>query len=82
MVSHPNSFYGSALIQFALPRAASVRITVVNTLRQEVTTPWEGWKEAGSHQVAFDASDLPVGIYFYGVHAGNSTRMGRMVLLR
>ncbi|MGQ9730769.1 MAG: T9SS type A sorting domain-containing protein [Candidatus Zipacnadales bacterium] len=82
VVSHPNPFYGSALIHFALPRAARVRITVVNTLGQEVATLWEGWKEAGRHQVAFDARDLPMGIYFYRVHAGNSTRMGRMVLLR
>ena len=41
-----------------------------------------GYREAGAHNVTFDASNLPSGIYLYRLEAGESQAIGKMVLLK
>jgi hypothetical protein len=42
----------------------------------------EGPREAGVHQVAFDASDLASGIYLYRLEAGDYTAVRKMILMK
>jgi hypothetical protein len=37
---------------------------------------------AGTHEVNFDAGDVPSGIYFYRLHAGTALQTRTMVLIR
>jgi hypothetical protein len=41
-----------------------------------------GEKEAGSYSVELHATDLPSGVYFYRLQAGNFVETKKMVLLR
>jgi hypothetical protein len=41
-----------------------------------------GWRDAGYHNVTFDASNLASGIYFYHLTAGDFTASGKMVLMK
>jgi hypothetical protein len=41
-----------------------------------------GWREAGRHEVTFDGSDLPSGIYIYRMEAGEWQGRGKMILLK
>jgi len=40
------------------------------------------WYPAGTHQVTFDGSGLPSGIYVYRLQAGDLTASGKMILLK
>lgn len=41
-----------------------------------------GWRDAGYHEVTFDASDLASGVYIYRLNAGDFTAEGKMVLMK
>jgi hypothetical protein len=52
-------------IQFTVPSTGMARLTIVNTLGQEVATLFNGEAEAGKHnQVRFNSMDLARGSYY------------------
>jgi hypothetical protein len=49
---------------------------------REVATLVNGWREAGSHEVTFDASHLASGLYFARIQAGDYTEVMKMMLVK
>jgi hypothetical protein len=80
--NHPNPFNASTTIEFTLPEAAEVRLSVYNILGQKVAVIFAGIKQAGAHSVTWDAGDVPSGVYFARLESGDQTRAIKMVLLR
>jgi len=80
--NYPNPFNPSTIISYDLPVSGYVRLGVYNVLGQLVATLVDGTKEAGSHTVRFDGSDLPSGVYLYRLEVGNFIRTRRMVLMK
>ncbi len=67
--NYPNPFNPSTKIGFNLQVDAKVTLNVYNVLGQKVTTLINGNLTAGETEVAFDASVLNSGVYFYRVEA-------------
>ena len=80
--NYPNPFNSATNIQFQLPQASRVEITVFNILGHEVATILNEKRQAGIHQVGFDASELPGGVYFYRLQAGNFTATRKFILMK
>jgi photosystem II stability/assembly factor-like uncharacterized protein len=80
--NYPNPFNPRTAIIFGLPKASEVKLTLFNFLGEEVTSLFEGYKNAGYHEVEFDASRLASGVYFYRLQAGDFIQIKKMVLLR
>jgi hypothetical protein len=80
--NYPNPFNPSTNIRFNLPEAGNVTSTVYNTLGQEVAELVNDFMTAGSYEVTFEASDLPSGLYFYSISAGNFNSVRKMLLLK
>ena len=80
--NYPNPFNPTTMITYTLPEARPVTLRVYNVLGQEVARFNEGVREAGRHQVRFDASQLSAGVYVYVLEAGDFKAMRRMVLLK
>jgi hypothetical protein len=85
--NYPNPFNPQTTIRFALPEAADVIIVVFDALGREVTRLTDGPREAGWHEVTWDAANvsgsaLPSGVYLYRVNAGGHVETRRMVLLK
>jgi hypothetical protein len=80
--NYPNPFNPSTTIRFGLPAPSHVSVSVFNLLGQEVATLFDGRKDAGVHDLQFDAANLTSGIYLYRVEAGDMVAMKRMVLMK
>ncbi|MCP4613070.1 MAG: DUF2817 domain-containing protein [Planctomycetes bacterium] len=80
--NYPNPFNPVTIIKYQLPKAEHVRITVYNILGQEVTSLVDSPKEAGYHEIQWDATNISSGIYLYRMTSGNSSRTKRMILIR
>ena len=80
--NYPNPFNPSTVIQYALPARSHVVLSVYNMLGQLEATLVEGEKAAGYHEVRFDASGLPSGIYLYRLQAGTFIQTRKLALVR
>lgn len=80
--NYPNPFNSSTVIEYTTPTTGSVRLKVFDVLGREVASLVDGHIAAGNHQVRFDASRLPSGVYFYSLKAGGSSVSKRMLLVR
>ena len=69
-------------INYQLPIASDVRISIYNTLGQLVRTLIAGQVKAGYHQVEWDASGFASGVYYYHIKAGEFQEVKKMILLR
>jgi hypothetical protein len=80
--NYPNPFNPNTTIQYELPNASEVRLTVFNVLGQEAVTLVNETKPAGIHTVQLDGSRLASGLYFYRLQAGQYVEMKKLVLLK
>ena len=78
----PNPFNPTTTISFSLPEAGNVAIEVYNVAGQKVDTIADGFMNAGSHSVVWDASDFSAGVYFYTVKSGGFSKTMKMTLLK
>lgn len=80
--NYPNPFNPQTSIQFSIPTASNVKLTVFNTIGQEVAILLNEQKNPGSYTLNFDASGLPGGLYFCRLEAGSYVNMKQMVYLK
>jgi len=80
--NYPNPFNPATVIGFQLPESSQVRLAVYDLLGREVAVPVNGRLASGYHQVDFDASDLPSGIYLYRLETPAGVINRKMTLLK
>lgn len=81
--NYPNPFNPSTTIRMHLPAPAHVILKVMNIVGQEVVTLTDDDLQAGDHDIRFDGTSIPSGVYFYRVTTSTGyTSAKRMVLLR
>jgi hypothetical protein len=80
--NYPNPFNPSTTIDFSVPKASTVKLTVYNLLGQKIATLVDKFMEAGAYAVTFDAARCASGVYFYRLEAGNIISQKKMLLVR
>jgi photosystem II stability/assembly factor-like uncharacterized protein len=80
--NYPNPFNPSTTINFVLPEAAAVHLSVFNTLGEEVAVLVDEFRSAGKYSIAFSAANLPSGIYYYSLRANGFLTTKKMILLK
>ena len=80
--NYPNPFNPSTTIEFALPEAVNVNLTVFDMLGRRIQVLVDGPMDAGRHSVRFDASQLPSGMYLYRIQAGQKQQVRTMMLIK
>ena len=82
----PNPFNPVTTIQYALPEATDVKLTVYNVVGQPVRTLVAEYQSAGRYVVEWDATNdsghsLSSGMYFYRLQAGGEFHAIKKMLL-
>ncbi len=80
--NYPNPFNSSTNITYTAPKQSKVTLAVYNLLGKEVARLVDEVKPAGQHSVAFDASDLKSGVYFYKLRIGEKILTKKMTLIK
>ena len=80
--NYPNPFNPSTKIQYSLPTESYVQIKVFDILGNEVAELINERQIAGSYKTNFNAANLPSGLYFARLTAGNKTEVIKMTLLK
>ena len=80
--NYPNPFNPTTKIKYHLPEFCNVELTVYDVLGRNVNTLVNEEKPAGFYEVEFDGANLPSGIYFYNIKAGNYSQTKKMIHLK
>jgi hypothetical protein len=79
----PNPFNPKTIIGYELRGGNFVSLKVYDMSGKEVTTLVNEMKNAGRHEVEFDAVNFPSGIYFYVMRVnGNFAGVKRMAIVK
>ncbi|MBN2570862.1 MAG: T9SS type A sorting domain-containing protein [Ignavibacteriales bacterium] len=82
MQNYPNPFNPTTNIQFALPEAGNVKLTIYNILGQEIQTLVNSYKEAGNYTITWNAENLSSGTYIYRLESNSKVLINKMTLLK
>jgi hypothetical protein len=85
--NYPNPFNPSTKIKYSIPpvgtqRAVSVQIKVFDVLGNEIETLVNEEKPTGTYELTWNAEQLPSGVYFYQLKAGDYISTKKMLLLK
>lgn len=81
--NYPNPFTGTTTIEYTLPQAQEVSLTITNMSGQIIRQLKQGeLQEAGIHELQFDAQDLPSGVYMCTLQAGATVQIQKMTLIQ
>ncbi len=86
--NYPNPFNPGTKISYDLPTDVSVKLVVYDVIGREVKTLVNEKQNAGKHEIDFDASNYPSGVYYYKLETGSSlsssgfTKTRKMVLIK
>ncbi len=80
--NYPNPFNPTTNIGYRIANAGFVSLKVYDVLGREVRTLVNEVKKPGSYEVGFDAGNLPSGVYFYRLQAGDVSITKKLVLVK
>jgi len=80
--NYPNPFNPSTKISYSVTQSTNVKLSVYNILGQQVSVLVNDFRNTGTYEVNFDASNLSSGIYIYRLEAGSTVISKKMTLLK
>lgn len=78
----PNPVMDNTSISFYLPEDGKVRLTVSNSIGQEISTLASDNYTKGMHTIQMDAKTLSTGVYFYKLEANNKSITKQLTLVK
>lgn len=85
--NYPNPFNPSTTIAFDIAEPVFVKLTIYNTLGQQVRNLYNDTKSAGRHHIVWDGKNnygvqVPSGVYLYQIRAGSYNQSRKMLLVK
>lgn len=78
----PNPFNPVAQLRYQLQTASRVTLRVYNSAGRLVANLADGWREAGGYTATFNGANLPSGLYFARMQAGDEVSIQKLVLMK
>jgi hypothetical protein len=80
--NYPNPFNPQTTINYQLPTDSDVELSIYNMSGRMIATLVNEHKLAGYHEIGWNASSFPSGIYFYRLQSGGFIETKKMVLMK
>jgi len=80
--AYPNPFNPRTAISFQLSAFSNIELNIYNVQGILVDKLYNGPIEAGSHELTWDASDMPSGVYIVRMVAGDFVASQKLVLMK
>jgi photosystem II stability/assembly factor-like uncharacterized protein len=80
--NYPNPFNPSTVITYSLKKQSDVSLKVYDALGRETRTLVNKTQGAGTYTLRFEASELPAGVYYYKLIAGDYSDVKKMLLIK
>lgn len=80
--NYPNPFNPITTIRYGLPSASHVNLKVYNILGEEVMTLLDEYQQKGFRVVELNAQNLPSGVYYYRIQAGEFVQSKKLILIK
>lgn len=80
--NYPNPFNPVTTIRYQLPQASHLNLRIYNVLGQVIATLVDGVEQAGYKSVEWNAGNVPSGVFFYRLQAGNYIQTKKLILLK
>lgn len=80
--NYPNPFNPTTVINFQLSVFSDVKLSIYNTLGEEIAVLVNEQKKPGTYEIEWNASNYPSGIYFYKLAAGEYSETKKMMLIK
>ena len=82
LTSYPNPLQEQGTIEYTLPKATDVRITVYDVLGRRVAVLEDSHQEAGRHTARLEGGRLASGVYFGRLETDGQTRTQKITVVR
>ena len=69
-------------IEYSVPKVSWVTIKVYDIIGNEIETLVDEEKASGKYELTWYADNLPAGVYFYSLQAGEFVSIKKMILLK
>ncbi len=80
--NYPNPFNPTTSISFGIETADRVQLTIWDITGRQVSILLDREMTAGKHEILFDGSKLPNGVYLYHLESGGRSDVRKMVLIK
>ena len=80
--NYPNPFNPATAIKYSIPVIGFVTLRVFNIIGEEMAILVNEEKSAGNYKVEINSANLPSGVYFYRLQAGDFIQTKKMVLMK
>ena len=80
--NYPNPFNPATRIEFSIADARLITLKIYDVLGKEVATLANTTMNPGTYTIPWNAGNLPSGIYFYRLRAGQFIQSKKMTLLK
>lgn len=80
--NYPNPFNPSTEIAYNVNSPGMVTLKVYDVLGNVVKELVNNWVSAGSYKVAFDATAISSGVYYYQMRLGNNIETKKLILMK
>ena len=78
----PNPFSDVTYIDYTLPVAGDVQVTVFDQMGRVVSQPMNGHQGPGPHRAEFHGAGHAPGVYYYSLRSGDFHDVRKMILVR
>jgi M6 family metalloprotease-like protein len=82
LTAYPNPFNPSTTIRFNLNDPGNVALKIYNINGQQVAMLVDGHKDAGKHEIVFNTTNLPSGVYFYHLTGKEINVVKKLMLIK
>ena len=80
--NYPNPFNPSTTISYTLHQSSAIKLVVFDMLGRKVATLVDSVQPSGTHEIQFDAANLPSGTYLYRLKSDHVNLTRTMILLK